>query len=160
MPSRRSRRRPTRADRARRPTRHRPATMIASRSSMARPSQHPLSAYSTAARRPATSDPLQPKPTPARRSRHCRLIAKTSIRSVYANGPRVLPAAALAAKSLVFHSDSLLNASVPENPRARILRLRAATVIASSRFVAEPLARHLSAPNPRHLQRRPTAARP
>ncbi len=68
-----------------------------------------------------------------------RLIRQERADVVYANGPRVLPAAALGAKRLVFHAHSL----VPERA-ARILaglsvRSRNAAVIAACRFVAGPL---------------------
>lgn len=70
-----------------------------------------------------------------------RLIRQQRADVVYANGPRVLPAAALAAKRLVFHAHSL----VPERASKALvdisLRSRRATVIAACRFVALPLPR-------------------
>jgi glycosyltransferase involved in cell wall biosynthesis len=58
---------------------------------------------------------------------------------VYANGPRILPAAALGAKKLVFHAHSL----VPQHSARMLadlsLRSRSATIVAACHFVAKPL---------------------
>lgn len=73
------------------------------------------------------------------------LVRRHRIDTVYANGPRVLPAAALAASRVVFHSHSLLGARYARLLAAASLRARQATAIAACRFVAGPLERHLSA---------------
>jgi glycosyltransferase involved in cell wall biosynthesis len=70
-----------------------------------------------------------------------RMIRQENADIVYANGPRILPAAALAAENLVFHAHSL----VPQ-PSARelvglSLRSRNAAVIAACDYVAKPLPR-------------------
>jgi glycosyltransferase involved in cell wall biosynthesis len=54
---------------------------------------------------------------------------------VYCNGPRVLPAAAMAGLPLVFHAHSLLNKSYSRRIAGACLRRSDATVIACSRFV-------------------------
>jgi glycosyltransferase involved in cell wall biosynthesis len=71
------------------------------------------------------------------------LIRSHRIDLVYVNGPRLLPAAAMAADKLVFHSHSLLTPRYSTLLAGIALRKCRATVIASSRFVAEPLRAHL-----------------
>lgn len=71
------------------------------------------------------------------------LIKRNRIDLVYVNGPRLLPSAALAADKLVFHSHSLLNARYTVLLATASLRIRHATTIAASRFVAQPLQSHL-----------------
>ena len=58
---------------------------------------------------------------------------------VYANGPRVLPAAATAGLPLVFHAHSLLAAGYARTITGSCLRRTRARVIAASEFVARPL---------------------
>lgn len=67
------------------------------------------------------------------------LIHEHLIDLVYVNGPRLLPAAALATSRLVFHSHSLLVTGYSKRLAGLALRARAARVIASSNFVARPL---------------------
>ena len=71
------------------------------------------------------------------------LIRSHRIDLVYVNGPRLLPAAAMAADKLVFHSHSLLTPRYSTLLAGISLRKCRATVIASSQFVAEPLRSHL-----------------
>ncbi len=68
-----------------------------------------------------------------------RLVREESIDLVYVNGPRLLPAAALATDRIVFHSHSLLIAGYAKRLAGLALRARNVRVIASSHFVAEPL---------------------
>jgi glycosyltransferase involved in cell wall biosynthesis len=77
--------------------------------------------------------------TPIVAGQIARLVRKHRIDLVYVNGPRVLPAAALGAKKLVFHCHSRLS-GVPLSLLRRALLPRT-HVIASSRFVAAPLMR-------------------
>ena len=68
-----------------------------------------------------------------------RLIREHRIDLVYANGPRVLPAAALAGAPLVFHIHSYL---AQKSARAIVnlsLRFTPTMVLAASRFVADPI---------------------
>ncbi len=67
-----------------------------------------------------------------------RLVRENSIDLVYTNAPRVLPAAALASRRMVFHSHNLLGRRYAATLVAQALRLRSIPVIASSRFVAGP----------------------
>ena len=68
-----------------------------------------------------------------------QLIRQERADVVYANGPRILPAAALAAKKLVFHAHSL----TPQRSARRLIEMslwsRRATVIAACQYVARPL---------------------
>jgi glycosyltransferase involved in cell wall biosynthesis len=72
-----------------------------------------------------------------------RLVNRHQIDLVYVNGPRLLPAAALAADKLVFHSHSLISGRYITLLAGMSLRRSGATVIASSSFVAEPLRSHV-----------------
>ncbi len=72
-----------------------------------------------------------------------RLVRAHSIDLVYANGPRVLPAAALASRRVVFHLHSLPRQGYTATLVAHSLRARSIPVIASSRFVAQPLLERL-----------------
>jgi glycosyltransferase involved in cell wall biosynthesis len=69
------------------------------------------------------------------------IIRQEAADIVYANGPRILPAAALAAKTLVFHAHSLLNQRSARALAQISLRSRTAMVIAACRLVAAPLPR-------------------
>jgi glycosyltransferase involved in cell wall biosynthesis len=71
------------------------------------------------------------------------LLQRHSIDLVYVNGPRLLPAAAIAADKLVFHCHSLLTSEYARLLAAISLRKCRATVVAASRFVASPLRRYL-----------------
>jgi glycosyltransferase involved in cell wall biosynthesis len=81
-----------------------------------------------------------------------RIIAQRNIELVYVNGPRLLPAAVLGARSLpvVFHAHSRVAQQAAYSLQALCLRLGKVVVIASSAFVAEPLRRH-TAPEHLHL---------
>ena len=68
-----------------------------------------------------------------------RLIRRERADVVYANGPRVLPAAALGAKRLVFHAHSLVPDRAARTVAGLSLWSRNASVIAACRFVAAPL---------------------
>jgi len=68
-----------------------------------------------------------------------RVIVTHGIDVLYVNGPRLLPAAALGRRPIVFHVHSLLRASYARMLAGLALR-RDALVIASSHFVARPLA--------------------
>jgi glycosyltransferase involved in cell wall biosynthesis len=72
-------------------------------------------------------------------------ISDFGTQTVYVNGPRLIPAAVLAAGKtrLIFHCHSLLSPRYLEWVTALPLRFAKARVIASSRFVAVPLQRHL-----------------
>ena len=72
-----------------------------------------------------------------------RLIRTNHIDLVYVNGPRLLPAAAMAADKLVFHSHNLLAKRYVNLLAGISLRKSGATAIASSLFVAAPLRSHL-----------------
>jgi glycosyltransferase involved in cell wall biosynthesis len=77
--------------------------------------------------------------TPVMARQIARLVRRHRIDVVYANGPRVLPAAVLGAKKVVFHCHSRLNGMPLRFLRRFILgRIH---LIASSRFVAGPLMR-------------------
>jgi glycosyltransferase involved in cell wall biosynthesis len=75
-----------------------------------------------------------------------RMIKARNIDLLYVNGPRLLPAAALANHGLpvVFHAHSRVTQPVASFLAARCLRFRNATVIASSAFVADLLRDHVS----------------
>jgi glycosyltransferase involved in cell wall biosynthesis len=73
-----------------------------------------------------------------------RLVNEHRIDIVYVNGPRVLPAAALACGRIVFHSHSLLSTTYSRVLAGMSVSIRRATVIASSRFVANPLKRYVA----------------
>jgi len=68
-----------------------------------------------------------------------RVIRRHQIDLVYANGPRVLPAAALAGGPLLFHAHSYLGTAYARAIAGRCIRARRATVFAASNFVAGPL---------------------
>jgi glycosyltransferase involved in cell wall biosynthesis len=71
-----------------------------------------------------------------------RLIRDANPDLVYVNGPRLLPAASLAVRSalpLIFHCHSLLRQKYAAALAGLSLQFSNATVIASCRFVAEPL---------------------
>jgi len=68
-----------------------------------------------------------------------RLIRQARADVVYANGPRVLPAAALGARRLVFHAHSLVAERSAQTIAGLSLRSKNAVVIAACRFVARPL---------------------
>ena len=74
-----------------------------------------------------------------------RVIRKHRIDLLYVNGPRLLPAAAMAADRLVFHSHSLLTTRYATLLAGISLRKCRATAIAASQFVAGPLRSHLPA---------------
>ncbi len=75
------------------------------------------------------------------------LLRRYRVDLLYVNGPRLLPAAALAARggtSLLFHAHSLLD-GIALSAAGRALQMSRASVVAACRFVAEPLrsyARH------------------
>ena len=75
-----------------------------------------------------------------------RLIRANHIDLVYVNGPRLLPAAAMAADKLVFHSHNLLAKRYVNLLAGISLRKSGATAIASSLFVAR-LSGHIYLPN-------------
>ena len=70
-----------------------------------------------------------------------RMIRQENADIVYANGPRVLPAVALAAENLVFHAHSLVPQRTARMLASLSLRSRNAAVIAACHFVAKPLPR-------------------
>ncbi len=72
-----------------------------------------------------------------------RLIRQHGIDITYVNGPRMLPAAALASGRIVFHSHSLMGPRVATFAAAMSLQGRRAGAIAASRFVARPLVPYL-----------------
>jgi glycosyltransferase involved in cell wall biosynthesis len=75
-----------------------------------------------------------------RAARSIRRIARENrIDLVYANGPRVLPAAAAAELPLVFHAHSYLMAGYARTITRSCLKRTRARVIAASEFVARPL---------------------
>lgn len=67
------------------------------------------------------------------------LVQMYEIEMVYVNGPRMLPAAAMASRDLVFHAHSFLEKRYASRLVGWCLRWRKAHVIASSQFVARPL---------------------
>ena len=69
-----------------------------------------------------------------------RLMRRHAIDIAYVNGPRLLLAAAAVTDRFVFHSHSLLPQGEALRLAGSALRYRNASVIASSRFVAQPLA--------------------
>ena len=70
------------------------------------------------------------------------LVSKHRINLIYVNGPRLLPAAALAARGVpvVFHAHSLVTGERAARLTRWALRSSNASVIAACRFVLEPLA--------------------
>ncbi len=88
------------------------------------------------------SDTLRFAAEAPRLARHLRqLIHRQDSDLVYVNGPRLLPAVALAARRnrrVLFHSHSLLSGT-PLRVVGAALRLTRAAIVASSRFVAAPL---------------------
>ena len=65
---------------------------------------------------------------------------------IYVNGPRVLPAAALAARRrmpLVFHCHGRISQPAAAQLAGQALRLAKATLVACCRFAAEPLVRYV-----------------
>jgi glycosyltransferase involved in cell wall biosynthesis len=74
-----------------------------------------------------------------------RIIRQERADIVYANGPRILPAAALAAKKLVFHAHSLVPQFSARMLAQVSIRSRNAVVIAACQFVAKPFP-------PRHVR--------
>lgn len=77
--------------------------------------------------------------TPSLAKRIHSILQMHAIRTVYVNGPRMLPAAAIASRDLVFHAHSYLDKRYASALARWCLRWRKAHVIASSRFVARPL---------------------
>jgi glycosyltransferase involved in cell wall biosynthesis len=73
-----------------------------------------------------------------------RLVDRNRIDLVYVNGPRLLPAAALAGRLFVFHAHSLVSPPLGRALAGYSLSWHGTLVIASSRFVARPLARFVS----------------
>jgi glycosyltransferase involved in cell wall biosynthesis len=75
------------------------------------------------------------------------LVSKHQIDLIYVNGPRLLPAAALAARGLpvVFHAHSVVNEERAARLTRWALRSTNASVIAACRFVLQPLAAVLDA---------------
>lgn len=75
------------------------------------------------------------------------VIAARGIDVVYVNGPRLLPAVALAARGrpLVFHAHSRISQSLASRLAGACLKRDDVTVIASSTFVAEPLRKYVPA---------------
>src|SRR5260370_16296447 len=75
-----------------------------------------------------------------RLSRRLRAIIRTyAVDLVYVNGPRLLPAAALATKTFVFHAHSYLDKRYAAALARWSLRRRGARAVASSHFVASAL---------------------
>jgi glycosyltransferase involved in cell wall biosynthesis len=72
-------------------------------------------------------------------------IARHHVDLVYVNGPRLLPAAGIASGPLpvIFHSHSYLSKGYAVSLAGRQLRRPNLHVIASSRFTAQPLLRHI-----------------
>src|SRR5579872_1937180 len=68
-----------------------------------------------------------------------RIVRAHSIDLVYVNGPRLLPAASLASKNLVFHAHSYLDKRYAAALARWSLRSRNARALASSEFVASAL---------------------
>jgi glycosyltransferase involved in cell wall biosynthesis len=67
------------------------------------------------------------------------IVQMHGIEMVYVNGPRMLPAAAIASRDLLFHAHSYLEKRYASGLVGWCLRWRQAHVIASSQFVAGPL---------------------
>src|SRR4029079_19213366 len=69
-----------------------------------------------------------------------RMATRARAALIYVNGPRLLPATALAATGLpvLFHSHSYLFPGLPRKLAAAALRRLPAWVLASCRFVSEP----------------------
>jgi len=80
-----------------------------------------------------------PRDTKRLTSRIRSIVQSQAIDLVYVNGPRLLPAASMAASNLVFHSHSYLDKRYASASVRWCLRRRNAKVIASSRFVAKAL---------------------
>ena len=59
---------------------------------------------------------------------------------IYVNGPRVLPAAAMAGRALVFHAHNILDKAYSRILASWALRKAGAGVVATSAYVAKPLA--------------------
>src|SRR5690242_4649324 len=76
-----------------------------------------------------------------------RLLAMHRVDLLYVNGPRLLPAASLAARQmsvpLLFHCHNRIAQSSAASLAGRALRLSRARVLACSRFAAEPLEPHI-----------------
>ncbi len=76
-----------------------------------------------------------------------RLLALHRVDLLYVNGPRLLPAASLAARQtsvpLLFHCHNRIAQSSAASLAGRALRLSRARVLACSRFAAEPLEPHI-----------------
>jgi glycosyltransferase involved in cell wall biosynthesis len=78
------------------------------------------------------------------------LINLSKVDLVYVNGPRLLPAAALAARGRVpvlFHAHNRLNQGYAAGLAGWSIRDSGATVIACSHYVAQPLARYVRESN-------------
>jgi glycosyltransferase involved in cell wall biosynthesis len=74
-----------------------------------------------------------------------RIVSERHIDLLYVNGPRLLPAAALANRELpfVFHAHSRVTQRIASAVATRSLQHRNATVIASSAFVGDLLSPHI-----------------
>ena len=68
-----------------------------------------------------------------------RIVRANGIDLVYVNGPRLLPAASMAAKNLVFHAHSYLDKRYAASMARWSLRRNKARALASSEFVASAL---------------------
>jgi glycosyltransferase involved in cell wall biosynthesis len=79
---------------------------------------------------------------PRQVSRIASLVSKQGIDLIYVNGPRLLPAAAIAARGrpVVFHAHSIVTQPAAARFMCRALRSANASVIACCRFVLNPLA--------------------
>jgi len=79
---------------------------------------------------------------PRQALRIASLVAKHQIDLIYVNGPRLLPAAAIAARGrpVLFHAHSIVAQPAAARFTRWALRSTRAAVIANSRFVLEPLA--------------------
>lgn len=78
-----------------------------------------------------------------------RLARKERVDLVYVNGPRVLPAASLSGRPLVFHLHSALATGYARRIAQWSLRERTARIFAVSEFVARPLLQMPCAPSVR-----------
>src|SRR5258708_3372103 len=98
----------------------------------------PLMSYSHG--RKSAGDMLRFAVDTFRLARRLRAMIRThGVELVYVNGPRVLPAAALAAKTFVFHAHSYLDKRYAAALARWSLRRRNARAVASSHFVASAL---------------------
>src|SRR5258708_866948 len=98
----------------------------------------PLLSYSHG--RKSAGDMLRFAVDTFRLARRLRAMIRThGVELVYVNGPRVLPAAALAAKTFVFHAHSYLDKRYAAALARWSLRRRNARAVASSHFVASAL---------------------